>query len=371
MIEIIAIGIIALVVFGIIRRNYLKNWHRDLEVNLEFGQTELVEGETGTLVETVVNRKRMAIPMIKISFQTGRELLFDKKTGSRTTDQFYHNDVFQLNGSEKVTRTFHFIPSLRGCYRINRLEMVVFDPFFTVKELEERKVEEFLYVYPKPFHTPKFSFYLRQLNGDILSKVRTLEDPFEFRGIREYQPYDDMRMVNWKATAKTGDLKVTQKNYTSSKEIRVILNVEDAGVRRKTDQVEDCVRVAAGLVQHFQKEGMRTSLYSNGLDEGTGEVLRVDANVGTGHLRQMCRALARLKVKDDVVPAVECFEERIFAETGNVTCFISSNFYEEFTELLERYLNAGNEFVWFYVHKRGEELEIPKSLEPYIRVLTR
>ena len=37
-----------------------------------------------------------------------------------------------------------------------------------------------------------------------------MEDPFEYRGIREYQPYDDMRSVNWKATAKTGDLKVNQ-----------------------------------------------------------------------------------------------------------------------------------------------------------------
>ncbi len=370
MIKIIIIAFLALFLFKQLRKYYLNNWSKDLDVEIRFLQQELVEGETGKLKEVISNRKRMSLPMIKVAFQTARELVFEKKSGSKTTDQFYHNDVFGLNGGERVTRMFSFVPSRFGYYHINGLELVAYDIFFTVKELEERPVDQTLYVYPKPFHTEKFSFYLRQLNGDILTNTKAMEDPFEFRGIREYQPYDDMRSINWKATAKTGDLKVTQKNPTSSKEMRIILNMEDVGIRRKEDQLCDCVRVAAGLAQHFTKQGMKTALYTNALDLFTNQPARVEANIGTGHMRELCRQLARLQLNKEVVSVTDCFADLMRDTTENMTCFVSCNAYREFSDMLLQYKDAGNEFVWFYLVKHGDLVNIDEKLRANVRILS-
>ncbi|MBR4965282.1 MAG: DUF58 domain-containing protein [Lachnospiraceae bacterium] len=369
MIKVVIAALIALVLFRLLRFFFMKYWSKDLEVDVAFLQSELVEGETGRLREVITNRKRMALPMIKVAFQTARELVFEKKSGSTTTDQFYHNDIFGMSGGERVTRTLSFVPSRFGYYRINGLEVIGYDIFFTQKELLTIKVDQTLYVYPKPFHTEKFAFYLRQLNGEILTNKMAAEDPFEFRGIREYQPYDDMRSINWKATAKTGELKVTQKNPTSAKEMRIILNLEDEGIRRKEDQVCDCVRVAAGLAQHLIKMGMKTALYTNANDVISGKPAIVEANIGTGHMREICRQLARLDLKEKARPAEECFGELICEAAENMTCFISCNAYPEFTQMLKQYQSAGNEFVWYYLIRYGDLVEIDEQLMPHVKII--
>lgn len=369
MIKILIAALIALVFFRLLRSFFMRNWSKDLEVDVTFLQPELVEGETGRLTEVITNRKRMSLPMIKVAFQTARELIFEKKNGSTTTDQFYHNDIFGMSGGERVTRTLSFVPSHFGYYRINGLEVIGYDLFFTQKELQSFDVDQTLYVYPKPFHTEKFAFYLRQLNGEIITSKMASEDPFEFRGIREYQPYDDMRSINWKATAKTGDLKVTQKNPTSSKEMRIILNLEDEGIRKKEDQISDCVRVAAGLAQHLIKMGMKTALYTNATDVISRKTATVEANIGTGHMREICRQLARLNLKEKAQPAKDCFGALMCETTENMTCFISCNAYPEFTQLLKQYKNAGNEFVWYYLIKHGDLVEIDDVLMPHVKIL--
>lgn len=369
MIKILIAALIALVLFRLLRYFFMKNWAKDLNVEIGFLQSELVEGETGSLREIITNRKRMSLPMIKVAFQTARELVFEKKGGSTTTDQFYHNDIFGMSGGERVTRTLSFVPSRFGYYRINGFEVIGYDIFFTQKELLTIEVDQTLYVYPKPFHTEKFAFYLRQLNGEILTSKMAAEDPFEFRGIREYQPYDDMRSINWKATAKTGELKVTQKNPTSAKEMRIILNLEDEGIRRKEDQLCDCVRVAAGLAQHLIKMGMKTALYTNVMDVITHKSAFVEANIGTGHMREICRQLARLDLKTRALSSAECFKDLIGEKTENMTCFISCNAYPEFEELLKSYKKAGNEFVWYYLIRYGDLVEIDETLEPHVKII--
>ena len=54
-----------------------------------------------------------------------------------------------------------------------------------------------------------------------------VDDPFMLAGVREYQYGDSMRDVNWKATAKTGNLQVNQRDFTADRRLMVYLNVED------------------------------------------------------------------------------------------------------------------------------------------------
>ncbi len=369
MIRIIGIGLAAFLLLVLEQRLYRRLWSKGLYVTIRFGRDSLFEGEESSLLEIVENRKRLPLSMLKVKFQTSRSLLFETGDGSRTTDQYYRNDVFQIGGGEKVTRTLSFTGGKRGYYRIDSCDLVASDLFLTAQMVETLPERAFVYVYPRPFDSREFRQSLQQLNGEVLTRRHLLEDPFEYRGIREYQPFDDMRSVNWKATAKTGGLKVNQKNYTSLKAVRVFLNLEDTGILKKTDCVEGSLRIAAGLCEYFLSQGMQVSCHGNSLDMLTGEPLTLDASAGTGQMTAVYRALARTDT-EEILPFVELWSDKLLHEAeGTVTCIVSPNQYEDFVELLEQYQDAGGEYLWFYPVWESGEPKLPEKLSSHIRVL--
>ena len=198
--------------------------------------------------------------MLKVKFKTDRHLLFDQEKGSRTTDQFYRNDIFRIGGGERVTRTLKFQGGRRGYYTIDEVSLVASDLFLLSQLVADVEVKTELYVYPRPFDSARLRKSLVQINGEILSRRHLLEDPFEYRGIREYQPYDDMRSINWKATARTGDLKVNQKNYTALKSVRVFFQIQDDNILKKDSAVEMSLRIVAALCLFFLRQGTAWTL---------------------------------------------------------------------------------------------------------------
>lgn len=370
MMKILGIGAVGLLLFWFQQWIYRRLWLHNLKVSLRFAQEGIFEGETGELLEVIENRKRLPLSMLKVKFQTSRNLVFADVEGNRVTDLFYRNDVFQVGMGERITRTLSFTGSKRGYYKICGIDLVAADLFLTTEMVESIEADHFVYVYPRPFDSSEFRLSLKQQNGEILTKRHLYEDPFEYRGIREYQPYDDMKSVNWKATARTQELKVNQKNYTSLQTIRIFLNVEDTGILKKEEAVETAVKIAAGLAEFFLRQGIRVSCYGNGLDVINGEPMALEASAGSGQMDRIYRALARCQTGDKTTDFAEAFRERIFGEDkGTITFFIAPNGYESFLGLLLDYQDAGGDFVWFYPVCDKNEPKLPGKLEGRIKVI--
>lgn len=370
MIKILGIGLIAFFLFEFQKMIYRRMWNRALFVQIDFKQLSLFEGDEGELQEVIENRKRLPLSMLKVKFQTHRNLSFEVMEGSRTTDKYYRNDVFQISGGEKITRTLAFVGKKRGYYKINGIDLVAADLFLTTEMVERRETQKYIYVYPRPFDSREFRLSLQQLNGEILTKRHLLEDPFEYRGIREYQPFDDIRSVNWKATAKTDDLKVNQKNYTALQTIRIFFNVEDTGILKKEESVESTFRIIVGLAEFFLNQGIRVSCYGNGRDVINGEAVHIEASAGLGQMETIYKTLARVDTEKETVSFPEAFRQRLLTQAkGTMTFFVAPNAYEDFTELIMEYQDAGQSFLWFYPTWENDEPELPEALQNNIRVL--
>lgn len=368
--KIIGICIVAFFLYYLQQAVYRKWWNKGLQVSLEFAQKELFEGEESQLYEVIENRKRLPLPMLKVKFQTSRNLEFSDIKGSKVTDFFYRNDVFEIGGGEKITRTLKFVGKKRGYYKINGIDLVGSDLFFSREMVESRTTSKYVYVYPKPFQSREFLVALRQLNGEVLTKRHLVEDPFEYRGIREYQPYDDMRMVNWKATARTEELMVNERNYTALKAVRIFLNTEDKGILKKDDEVEASIRIGASLAEHFLKQGMEVEFCGNGKDIIDGEIMRIPVSAGMTQMGRIYKALARLDAGAQAQGFAETFGEKVLTEgKGTMTIFVSPNSYEDYVELLSQYKGQGGDFVWFYAVDEKAEPDLPKNLRDEIRVI--
>lgn len=372
MMKIIGIGLLAFLLMWLQRKIYGKLWAKNLDIRLEFTKKSLFEGEKGELLEIIENGKRLPLPMLKVKFQTDRNLRFTDSQSSKVTDLYYRNDIFQVKGRERIIRKLEFIAAKRGYYRIHNIDLVAADLFLSSEMVESRQTEQYFYVYPAPFISEEFRKSLQQLNGELLTKRHFLEDPFEYRGIREYQPYDDMRSINWKASARTGDLKVNQKNYTALQTIRIFFNIDDTGILKKNTAVEASLRIAAGLAAFFLNQGIRTACYGNGRDILNKEPVRIEAGASSGQLQQIYRALARIDTTQETADFIGCFEPELMnASSGMTTIFVSPNAYDDFTALIDRYRQKDQNCIWFYPLPETEKdvPELPEELNRCIRIL--
>ena len=149
-----------------------------------------------------------------------------------------------------------------------------------------------MYVYPRQVDTARIQMICRAVSGMVLSRNRLYEDPFEFSGIRDYRKEDPMNRINWKSSARMGDLMVNQFDATTSVEVTVLLDIEDANILREEAQVEESIRITSSLAARMVKNKMNLWVKSNAKDEETGEELRVHLAAGAGKTAELNRKLA-------------------------------------------------------------------------------
>lgn len=368
--KIIGIGIVAYLLYTLQRLIYERLWDKDLKVSVAFKENGIAEGDTSEILEIIENRKKLPLTMLKVKFQTSKYLRFADDPNSKATDQFYRYDLFQIGGRQKITRTLTFTGTKRGYYNIKNVDYIGSDIFLTSEFPKHMNTASYLYVYPKMYQSKEFFQSLQRLNGDVIVKRHTMEDPFELRGIRDYQPFDDIRSVNWKATARTGEMKVNQKNFTAMQTVRIFLNVEDDGILKKEDELESAMQVVMGLVVYFLSTGVKVSFYSNGKDSITDEPIRIEGGAGSGQRDVVGKALARVDVKKDPWSFCDLFEDLIFSETNNITnIFVSPNGFDDFTNLLKKCNTQGVGYTWFYPYSYGEEPEVDDEIRKNVRYL--
>lgn len=367
MIQIIGLGLVVATLFVVVRYIYENNWDYNLSVEIQVEHKEIYEGEKNIFKEIVCNEKRLPLNMLMVKFQADRNLIFEDHEGAATTDRFYRNDVFQINGYEKITRTLSLVANKRGYYSVDTIDLVGTDIFFSKRFYGELKADLGFYVFPKPYYSEKFVQSLKQLNGDVITKRHLIEDPFEYRGIREYEPHDDMRMINWKASAKSGKWMVNQRDYTTTQSVRIFINVDDKGILKREKGVEDCFRIAAGLCTNFLNQGIQVSCYCNGVSGRENMPVSIDASAGKGQLLRILRTLAIVDLQKPTAPFDDTFRERLLQEDNNVvTCVIAPNQYEDFTELLLDYIQAGGDFMWFYPVENEPDKGLPEELRKHV-----
>jgi uncharacterized protein (DUF58 family) len=114
---------------------------------------------------------------------------------------------------------------------------------------------------------------MRDVDGSRARRSPTGGD--EFRGMRDYEPGDDRRMIHWPSTAKVGTLKVREMDVTSEPRLLVVLDTSAASYG-DDESFEDAVRIAASLVLAGADKGYPTEFRATS---------GATATVGEGHGR--------------------------------------------------------------------------------------
>ncbi|MDV6168101.1 DUF58 domain-containing protein [Flavobacterium sp. DG1-102-2] len=152
---------------------------------------------------------------VTIRMESGYSFPVDIKVIDEIPFQFQVRD-FKLNrkiaSNEKDTFEYMLRPVSRGEYHFGRLNIYVSSPLHLVCRRFIFDEGAMVPTYPSYIQLRKYDLmaFSNRLFQYGLKKIRRIGHTMEFEQIKEYVSGDDIRTINWKATAKKNQLMVNQ-----------------------------------------------------------------------------------------------------------------------------------------------------------------
>ncbi len=136
----------------------------------------------------------------------------------------------------------------RGRYQQNSFGLATRFPFAFLTKTRRVALAREILVYPAVETTDEFFEVIPLITGEFETFARGRGDDLYL--IREYMPEDSARHVDWKATAKSGSLKVREFSREDERKLRVVFDNPAPGTVSE-QAYENAVTAAASLGWHF------------------------------------------------------------------------------------------------------------------------
>lgn len=335
-----------------------KYWKKGLEVSIYFDEAGINEGESSTLSEEITNDKFLPIPALSVRISVNKNLRFSgiSEVNTSISDQTYKRDFFTLPFRARVKRKLEFKALKRGYYELGSVNVTAYDHFLTGGSLVDIDEKSSIYVYPKAVDVSRIKYISNAISGMLLTKRNILPDPFAFAGIREYAKGDSMSIINWKASAKNGDLLVNQFDSTTAQEIVILLDLDDSNILKEETLVEESIRIAAALCKRLIAGGQKLTMRCN------NHSLDMDVSAGSGSYDDILKALSVV----DINKIDRSFKEVIESQQAGLSrdmiyVIISKNHDEDMMSALPT-LERQGQYLWVLPYSPSHKEEMARYL---------
>lgn len=216
-----------------------------------------------------------------------QERLDPRMVLEKGTDQI----LTSIAPSKETSLTCEFPSPPRGIYQIGPLVVRIRDTFgFYLSE--KKLLAETLSVMPRPERLRGVQLRPRHVGpwpGLVPSRV--LGNGTEFYSLREYVTGDDPKRINWKASARHGELIINETEAERVTDLMVLLDTNVTFFGRTGNELFDQeVQAAASIVRLLLRQGNRVGLVLQGAERGS-----IPAGFGKRHERRLLYLLAAAK----------------------------------------------------------------------------
>jgi uncharacterized protein (DUF58 family) len=144
----------------------------------------------------------------------------------------------------------------RGCYREDSFGLATRFPFAFLTKTRHIALQREIIVYPRVEPTDELFQILPLVRGEWETFVHGRG--LDLYRIREYMPEDSARHVDWKATAKSGSLKVREFAREDERKLSIVFDNPAVGAV-SGEAYEASVELAASLAWHFASDNAEVS----------------------------------------------------------------------------------------------------------------
>ena len=295
-------------------------WYRrhavdKISLDVSFSKQVANYGEIIEVIEVAENNKRLPLPFIILKFETPPVIEFQDMTNTSLSDLLYREDMLSMKPFSRHTRRIKAKCTHRGFYSFSRVNMSTSDLLLIEKLTREFPADASITILPERIGCDELDTLLSVTFSDVMTRRTLLTDPFAFAGIREYQPFDPMKNVNWTATARTGELMVNQCASTATRQVSVFLNLEYYNPKHSDSLLEKSISIVYSYICELSEKGIPSAVYTNGRDIDSGDPVIFEMDTSSADIGKRGVDLARIDLKKDVVP-FEALVEDCLPGTG-------------------------------------------------------
>lgn len=219
-----------------------------------------------------------------------------------------------------------------------------------------------LVVYPRVYRLPDLGLPAERPFGDARGGERIFEDPLRIAGLREYRPGDPLRRIDWKATARAGDLRSRVYEPSATRLLYVLLNIdtlEHAWEGYLSDELERLVSVAASVIAWAAGARYAVGLLANGAYPDADRPIRLPPSRSRDQLVRLLEALAVVQplTMGDLAGAIRREMGRI--EAGSTLIAVAALVPAPLAEALSRLAAEGHRVHLLATTDRAARATIP------------
>lgn len=152
-----------------------------------------------------------------------------------------------------------------------------------------------LVAYPRVFPLEALGLPADRPLGEQRGRNRLFEDPLRIAGIREYRPGDSLRRIDWKATARRGELRARVYEPSSEEQFYLLVNIDTLAHSWEgylKDDLEHTISVAASIAVWASGRRCAVGLLANGSFPDADRAIRLAPSRARDQLTRLLEALA-------------------------------------------------------------------------------
>jgi uncharacterized protein (DUF58 family) len=230
-------------------------------------------GETVALTASITNLKPLPLTWLKIEDIVPPELPIDGGVVKDFGAIAWHYLILvcAMLPYECIVRHMRVRCLHRGEFNFGPASLESGDYLGALSSYRSSREQDQLVVFPKLFSLDIGRVASNQIVGREAIRRQFLTDPLRIAGARNYVPGDPFRIIDWRASARTGGLIVRLFEPTTTPLIDLVVDFTSRGAKARSyerDEIEHALSVAASFTAYAIERRWTIGLRGNGRSGG-------------------------------------------------------------------------------------------------------
>jgi uncharacterized protein (DUF58 family) len=347
-----ALGFVVLLIVGLSR--LWSHWSpRNLKADRSLPENRAFVGEKLEVRHHVENRKALPIARMELTDHIPVALPAKGRPASAGDLKVYPlKRVASVGAYQRLNWSEDLSCTQRGYHPLGPLSVKTADLFGFYPRMRDEWPPGRVIVYPPVVSLEGLQLPGIRPFGETRGGERIFEDPLRVAGVRDYQPGDPLRRVDWKATARRQRLQSRILEPSSTRHLYVVVNIdtlEHSWEGFLPEHLERIVTASASLALMAHDERFAVGLLANGSFPESDRAIRLPPSRSPDQLARVLEALAVIQplTMHSIAQTLERESHRM--PVGATLLAVGSRVPPEFLEILGRLRRQGYQVAAYTV----------------------